>query len=89
NNAYGSYKEKGGQTLEQFANAVDSIGRYEGFKVVDLYHKKEMDVKHLVKFKRLKDTTTGNYKNYNYNRTYAATLHNIGGALRYANTPYR
>ncbi|GAA4747742.1 SGNH/GDSL hydrolase family protein [Flavisolibacter ginsenosidimutans] len=66
NNAYGSYKPKDGQTLEQFAAAVDSVGKYEGFKIVDLYHKKGMDVKHLVKFKRLKDPQTGEYKNYPY-----------------------
>ena len=66
NNAYGSYKEKNGQTLEQFANAVDSIGRSEGFDVVDLYHKKGLELKQLVKFKRLKDPKTGEYKNYYY-----------------------
>jgi lysophospholipase L1-like esterase len=66
NNAFGSYRPKNGQTLEQFANAVDSIGRHEGFDVVDLYHKKGMDVKHLVKFKRLKDPQTGAYKDYRY-----------------------
>ncbi|TMI90846.1 MAG: SGNH/GDSL hydrolase family protein [Bacteroidetes bacterium] len=66
NNAYGCYKEKKGQTLEQFANAVDSIAHSEGFDVVDLYHKKGMDIRHLVKFKRLKDPTTGAYKNYRY-----------------------
>ncbi len=66
NNAYGSYKEKSGQLLEQFAVAIDSIGKYEGFTVVDLFHTKGMDVKHLVKYKRLKDPQTGNYKNYSY-----------------------
>jgi len=66
NNAYGSYKEKGGQSLEQFAKAVDSIGHYEHFEVVDLYHKKGMEVEHLVKFKRLKDPKTGQYKNFSY-----------------------
>jgi lysophospholipase L1-like esterase len=66
NNAYGSYKEKDGQSLEQFANAVDSIARYEHFYLVDLYHKKGMDVKHLVKFKRLKDPKTGAYTNFPY-----------------------
>jgi lysophospholipase L1-like esterase len=34
--------------------------------VVDLYHKKELSVDHLVKFKRLKDPQTGLYKNYSY-----------------------
>lgn len=66
NNAYGSYRAKDGQTLEQFANAVDSIGKHEGFDVADLYHQKGLDVKHLVKFKRLKDPQTGAYRDYRY-----------------------
>lgn len=66
NNAYGSYKAKDGQTLEQFAAAVDSIGAYEHFDVVDLYHKSGMAVKNLVKFKRLKDPQTGGYKDFRY-----------------------
>ena len=66
NNAYGSYKEKDGQTLEQFVTAIDSIASYEHIKLVDLYHKKGMAVKDLVKFKRLKDPQTGEYKNYSY-----------------------
>ena len=66
NNAYGCYKQKNGQTLEQFANAVDSIGRTESFPVIDLYHSKGMDIKHLVKFKRVRDPNTGKYQNYHY-----------------------
>ena len=66
NNAYGSYREKKGQWLEQFANAIDSIGRYEHLKVVDLFHKSGMTLTNLVKFKRLKDPQTGVYKNYSY-----------------------
>ena len=66
NNAYGSYKEKNGFSLEQFANAIDSIGHYEHITVVDLYHKKGLAVNHLVKYKRLKDPQTGVYKNYPY-----------------------
>jgi lysophospholipase L1-like esterase len=66
NNAYGSYKDKNGQWLEQFANAIDSIGDYEHIKVVDLFHKKSMRQKHLVKYKRLKDPKTNTYKNYPY-----------------------
>ena len=38
NNAYGSYKDKNGQFLESFANAIVEIGRMEHFPVVDLYH---------------------------------------------------
>jgi len=66
NNAYGSYKVKNGQNLEQVANAVKQIGQSEGFPVIDIYHKKGMDVKHMVKFKRLKDPKTSEYKNYQY-----------------------
>jgi lysophospholipase L1-like esterase len=66
NNAYGSYKEKNGQTLEQFAKAIKSIGNIEKFDVVDLYHEKGMEIERLVKFKRLKDPATGAYKNYRY-----------------------
>jgi lysophospholipase L1-like esterase len=66
NNAYGSYKEKNGFSLEQFVTAIDSIGHYEHITVVDLYHKKELAVDRLVKFKRLKDPQTGLYKNYSY-----------------------
>jgi lysophospholipase L1-like esterase len=66
NNAYGSYKAKNGQYLEEFANAVCAIAQYEHIAVVDLYHKKGMDHTRLVRFKRLKDPITGEYKNYPY-----------------------
>ena len=66
NNAFGSYKEKNGFSLEQFVAAIDSIGHHEHIPVVDLYHQKELSVEHLVKFKRLKDPQTGTYKNYTY-----------------------
>ncbi|MDJ1499421.1 SGNH/GDSL hydrolase family protein [Xanthocytophaga agilis] len=66
NNAYGSYKPKNEQMLEQFVWAIDSIAKVEKFAVVDLYHQKELDLKHIVQFKRLKDPTTGEYKNYPY-----------------------
>lgn len=66
NNAYGSYRPKSGQLLEAFALAVDSIGRHERLPVVDLYHLKGLSLKKLVKFKRLKDPKTGQYRNYTY-----------------------
>ncbi|WP_128548263.1 SGNH/GDSL hydrolase family protein [Larkinella soli] len=66
NNAYGSYKPKNGQTLEAFAQAVDSIGRLERLPVVDLYHLKGLGMRELVRFKRLKDPQTGAYRNYSY-----------------------
>lgn len=66
NNAYGSYKAKNGQSLEAFANAIDSIGHLEGFPVVDLYHLNKLKLTKLVKFKRLKNPKTGVYTDYTY-----------------------
>lgn len=66
NNAWGSYKEKNGQTLAQFAAAIKAIAAYEHFDLIDLYNQKDMQLKNLVKFKRLKDPKTGAYKNYVY-----------------------
>ena len=66
NNAYGSYREKDGQKLSQFADAVIAIGKYEKIKVVDLYHSSELTLNNMVKFKRLKDSVTGEYVNYKY-----------------------
>ena len=66
NNAYGSYKEKSGQLLEQFADAVDSIGKFENFEVTDLYHDSGITQENLIKYKRLKGSQTGTYQNYPY-----------------------
>lgn len=66
NNAYGSYKDKAGQSLEQVVNAIRDIGKHEHCKVVDLYHNKKLSIPHLVLYKRLRDPQTGEYKNYSY-----------------------
>lgn len=66
NNAYGSYKDKKGQTLAQFAEAINTIGKFEHIGVVDLYNTNRLKVKKLVKYKRLKDPKTGTYKNFKY-----------------------
>lgn len=66
NNAYGSYREKKGQKLSQFAEAVNTIGKLENIPVVDLYHTKKLKIAKLVHFKRLKDSQTGTYTNYRY-----------------------
>ena len=66
NNAYGSYKEKQGQTLAQFAGAIDSIARYEHFVLVDLYQNRRLGQEKMVKYKRLKNPLSGTYKNYPY-----------------------
>ena len=66
NNAYGSYKEKAGQRLEQVVEAIRDIAGHEHFKVVDLYHDKHLSVAHMVHYKRLKDPASGEYRNYSY-----------------------
>ncbi|WP_431217931.1 SGNH/GDSL hydrolase family protein [Puia sp. P3] len=66
NNAYGSYKEKDGQTLEQVADAVLTIAAKEHLRVVDLYHDKRLSVPNLVHFKRLKDPQTGQYRDFGW-----------------------
>ena len=66
NNAYGSYKPKKGQTLESFAQAIQKIGKEEGFPVLDLYHHPQLQHQDLVQFKRLKNSNTGVYENYSY-----------------------
>lgn len=66
NNAYGSYREKDGQTLEQVAEAILDIGRHEGLATVDLYHVRKFEMPQMVRFKRLKDGATGEYKNFVY-----------------------
>ncbi|MEP6951218.1 MAG: SGNH/GDSL hydrolase family protein [Ginsengibacter sp.] len=66
NNAWGSYKEKNGQSLAQVAEAIIAIGKYEDLGIVDLYNKSGMTLENLVKYKRLKEPQTGAYKNYKY-----------------------
>jgi lysophospholipase L1-like esterase len=66
NNAYGSYREKKGQTLEQVAGAIRNIGSHEHIKVIDLYHNKALTLPRMVHYKRLKDPQTGQYRNYAY-----------------------
>ena len=66
NNAYGSYKPKNGQTLEQVANAIRAIGELEKIPVVDLYHDPALSIENAVHFKRLKNPETGKYTNYKY-----------------------
>lgn len=66
NNAYGDYKPKANQLLEQVVNAIDSIGESEHLVTVDLYHNKKLAIQKLVNYKKLKDTLSGLYKNYKY-----------------------
>ncbi|MDB5120330.1 MAG: lipolytic protein family [Sphingobacteriales bacterium] len=66
NNAFGSYKDKNGQSLFMFADAIKEIAKHEHFDVVDLFNNTRMKINHLVKYKRVKDPQTGSYKNYKY-----------------------
>jgi lysophospholipase L1-like esterase len=66
NNAYGSYKAKKEQQLAQFAEAIIEIGKIENLSVIDLYNKSKINLNNMVKYKRLKDPITGQYKNYKY-----------------------
>ncbi|WP_207534752.1 SGNH/GDSL hydrolase family protein [Desertivirga arenae] len=66
NNAKGSYADRKGMYLSQYADAIRSIAKAEKFDVVDLYYKSGMKVKEMVKFKRLKDPGTGKYRSYKY-----------------------
>jgi lysophospholipase L1-like esterase len=66
NNAYGSYKTKNDQSLEQFADAIIALSKKENLAIVDLYHKSEITQENVVKFKRLKNPSTGAYKNFTY-----------------------
>jgi lysophospholipase L1-like esterase len=66
NNAFGSYRKKNGQSLEEVAVAIRHIAEYEHLELIDLYHDEELSVPHLVKFKRLKNPKTKVYTNYLY-----------------------
>jgi lysophospholipase L1-like esterase len=66
NNAWGCYRDKNGQSLKSFADAVVTIAEYEHAAIINLYDKKGMDISRLVKFKRLKDPQTGQYRDYHY-----------------------
>ncbi|WP_436487831.1 SGNH/GDSL hydrolase family protein [Chitinophaga sp. ARDCPP14] len=66
NNAWGSYKERKGQQLSQVVAAIDSIAGYEHFDKLDLYHNSGITPENMVKYKRLKDPATGEYKDYRW-----------------------
>lgn len=66
NHAWGSYRDKNGQALAQFAEAVITIGRLENFEVIDLYHETSLSLERLVKYKHLKDPHGEGYKNFEY-----------------------
>ncbi|MEJ1240917.1 SGNH/GDSL hydrolase family protein [Chryseolinea sp. T2] len=66
NNAYGSYRDKNGQTLKQVAQAIEDIGAYEKLPVIDLYNDSGITLDNMVAFKRLKDPATAELRDYKY-----------------------
>lgn len=66
NNAWGSYRDKNGQALEDFSEAIMKIGEYENLIVLDLFHDLDLKIEDLVNFKRLKDPKTAEYKDFPY-----------------------
>jgi lysophospholipase L1-like esterase len=66
NNAFGSYKEKDGRLLSDVATAIIKIARHEKIPVVDIYYKSGITPENVVRFKRLKDPSTGVYKDFPY-----------------------
>jgi lysophospholipase L1-like esterase len=66
NNAYGSYRDKNGQSLQQVAQVIEDIGVYEKIPVLDLYNDSGITVDNVVVFKRLKDPKTGARRDYKY-----------------------
>ena len=63
---YGSYKAKNGHFLSEYADAIKQIAKTESFQLVDLYYKSGIRPTNAVKYRRLKDPATGDYKNYKY-----------------------
>ena len=66
NNAWGSYRDKNNQSLGDFAQAIREIGAFGNFDVVDLYNDPDLRIENLVNFKRLRDLSSGEYKDYPY-----------------------
>lgn len=52
--------------LSQYADAIKAIARAERCKLVDLYYKSGITTANAVKYRRLRDPQTQEYKNYNY-----------------------
>jgi len=65
-NGYGSYRDKNGQSLESFADAVKAIAKVEQCEVVDLFKERRLGIRQAVKFKYLRDPQTYQYKEYPY-----------------------
>lgn len=65
-NSWGSYKDRNGQRLESFSDAIQAIAKADQFEVVDLYHDRRLSLRQAVKFKYMRDPKTYEYKEYTY-----------------------
>ena len=63
---HGSYKDHNHRFLSEYADAIKNIAKMEHLELVDLYYKCGITPENAVKYKRLKDPITREYKNYNY-----------------------
>jgi len=64
---HGQYKpSNSGHMLSEYADVVKTIAKAENLELVDLYYKSGITMQNAVKYKRLKDPQTGEYKNYSY-----------------------
>jgi len=63
---YGSYRAKNGHFLSEYADAIRQIAKMESFQLVDLYYKSGITPKNAVKYRRLRNPATGQYKDYTY-----------------------
>jgi len=64
---YGCYKaNKTGHLLSEYADAIKAIAKAGNFRLVDLYYKSGITIQNAVKFRRLRNPETGEYKNYIY-----------------------
>jgi lysophospholipase L1-like esterase len=62
----GDYKAKDGVYLSQYADAIIAIAKAEHLQLADLYYKSGITTKNAVKYRRLRDPQTKEYKNYTY-----------------------
>jgi lysophospholipase L1-like esterase len=64
---HGDYKANNDSVyLSQYADAIKAIAKTENCKLVDLYYKSGVTTKNAVKYRRLRDPETNEYKNYTY-----------------------
>jgi len=64
---HGDYKANNDSVyLSQYADAIKVIAKAENCKLVDLYYKSGITTNNAVKYRRLRDPETNEYKNYTY-----------------------